>query len=316
MKNAIICLLIILFFTYCSKNGDDLSREEIIGLTTDEINEDSVSYFIQSMQDFGTRYMLASNRKEIAKWISSKFTSFGIEDVRIDSFISHTIIPETRFGFLIDTITWQYNVIATLAGTTDEKIILCAHYDSFTGPSADNKYPVAPGADDDASGTAACLEVARVLSGLKYPLNTTVEICAFAAEELMNFGKGGYDYHSDKAKSEGDNITLVIHNDMIGNNGGAGSISFSNYTGCEEETNLLANMCNKYTSLMYILWPATMGPFADRAFYHNGYKCVYVEETTFSPNYHSATDIIDNIDISFCTEVIRISCAAILTRAL
>ena len=46
---------------------------------------------IQSLQDFGTRFMLAPNRKEVANWIREKYISLGINNTVIDSFQTHSV---------------------------------------------------------------------------------------------------------------------------------------------------------------------------------------------------------------------------------
>jgi len=51
-----------------------------------EINADSVRYYIQSLQDFGTRFLLAATRDSVAEWIKNQFLRMGITDVQIDSF--------------------------------------------------------------------------------------------------------------------------------------------------------------------------------------------------------------------------------------
>lgn len=266
-------------------------------------NKDSVESYIQHLENYGTRFMIAPNRLEIAIWLQNKFKSLGVDSVRIDTFQTHTI----HAGLGIDTTTSQYNVIATIPGSLKKKIIICGHYDSF---AYGDPFSVAPGADDDASGIAGCLESARVFSETNYSPEHTIEIVAFAAEELMNYGLGGYDIHAANAQANNDTIDLVIHNDMIGYNDGFWTIFLSNYPGCESETALLASVCDNYTSLNKQFWPSTLGPFADRAFYNRGYKSVYVEENfDTNPNYHKVTDILNNMDASFCTEATKISIA-------
>lgn len=263
------------------------------------VNQDSIESYIQHLEDYETRFMLAPNRLEIAQWLQAKFKKLGVDSVRIDTFETHTIFHE------IDTITKQYNVVATIPGSLESKTIICAHYDSYC---YGDPFSFAPGADDDASGTAACLESARIFSEFNYTPKYTIEIIAFAAEELMRYGLGGYDIHAANAQANNDTIDLVIHNDMIGYNDGTWTVFLSNYPGCESETAMLASVCDNYTSLNKQFWPSTMGPFADRAFYNRGYKSVYLEENfDLNPNYHQATDLLINMDASYCTEVTKIS---------
>ncbi|MFC2151428.1 M20/M25/M40 family metallo-hydrolase [Bacteroidota bacterium] len=304
MRTALLFILSIVFFNTLNISTLKAQTNQInddISSATSLVNQDSIESYIQHLENYGTRFMIAPNRLEIAKWLQNKFKSFGVDSVRIDTFETHT----TYSGLGLDTTTSQYNVVAIIPGSSGKKIIICAHYDSF---SSGDPFVFAPGADDDASGVAACLESARVFSEIVYTPTHTIEIIAFAAEELMNFGLGGYDIHAANAQANNDTIDLVIHNDMIGFNDGSLSVFFSTYPGCESETAMLAAICDDYTILHKKFWPPNMGPFADRAFYYRGYKCVYIEENfDLNPNYHQPTDLLANMNAFYCSEVIKIS---------
>ncbi|PLX10922.1 MAG: hypothetical protein C0597_15920 [Marinilabiliales bacterium] len=304
MKPFSLCGLFFCVIFYLTIHNNKAAAQNCnINTAVQLVYQDSIESYIQHLEDYETRFMIAPNRLKIALWLGSKFNSLGIDSVRIDTFETHTV--HSNLG--IDTTTKQYNVVATIPGITKRKIIICGHYDSF---AYGDPFSYAPGADDDASGIAACLESARVFSEINLTPKNTVEIIAFAAEELMNYGLGGYDIHAAKAEVNNDTIDLVIHNDMIGFNDGNWTIFFSNYPGCESETNLLAFVCDTYTSLNKQFWPPNMGPFADRAFYSRDYKSVYIEENfDLNPNYHKVTDLLSNMDVSFCAEATKLSVA-------
>ncbi|MCB2196852.1 MAG: M20/M25/M40 family metallo-hydrolase [Bacteroidetes bacterium] len=291
-----LTIIVSLFELQTSKaqNNDILTATQLV-------SSDSIESYIQHLENYGTRYMIAPNRLEIAEWLQNKFKTLGVDSTRIDTFETYTV----KESLGLDTTTVQYNVVATIPGSTNKKIIICGHYDSF---SYGDPYHIAPGADDDASGIAACLESARVLSEINYFSEHTIEIIAFAAEELMNYGLGGYDIHAANAEANNDTIDLVIHNDMIGYNDGNRTLYVSNYPNCGTETMMIASICDTYTNLSRHLWPSNEGPYADRAFYNRGYKCVYLEENfSANPNYHQPTDLLKNIDVDYCAEVTKIS---------
>ena len=102
------------------------------------------------------------------------------------------------------------NVVATKPGTllADEAVIISGHYDSVT---LDDPMTLAPGADDDASGTAAVLEAARVMAGKHY--QRTVRFICFGGEEQGTQGSAVY---AANAANAGDLITGVLDFDMIG----------------------------------------------------------------------------------------------------
>ena len=104
------------------------------------------------------------------------------------------------------------NVVATLKGTSapDRIYIVSGHYDSMCTSPTDGECD-APGANDDASGTAAVVELARVMSKRKF--DATIIFMAVAGEEQ---GLLGAAYFAEQAKQKGMNIEAMITNDIVG----------------------------------------------------------------------------------------------------
>src|SRR5690606_32635139 len=104
------------------------------------------------------------------------------------------------------------NVVATIRGATrpDETVLVGAHYDSRNKQIADFRGP-APGADDNASGTAALLELARSLAADRP--GRSVHLVAFSGEEQGLIGSRAY---ARACGDEGLSITLMVNLDMIG----------------------------------------------------------------------------------------------------
>lgn len=122
-------------------------------------------------------------------------------------------------------ITWNdirgtgKNIIGILSGTDvgGGVIILGAHYDSISY-SFDDSSAFAPGANDDASGMAALLEVARIMS--QRPHRATVIFIAFSAEEIQRAGSKAF--VEDYLRAEGGNfdVTAMLNMDIIGSSTG------------------------------------------------------------------------------------------------
>ncbi|MEW6652669.1 MAG: M28 family metallopeptidase, partial [Bacteroidota bacterium] len=89
----------------------------------------------------------------------------------------------------------------------DQYVIICAHYDNMPSTTVSS---IAPGADDNGSGTAAVLEAARVLS--KYMFDYTI---IYALWDLEEYGLHGSYYYAQEASYRGDKIAAVINLDMI-----------------------------------------------------------------------------------------------------
>src|SRR4029077_10605893 len=128
-------------------------------------------------------------------------------EVKTDSFIEGIAdrIPQP---------TQITNVYAVLKGTDFESakriILVSGHYDLRNSDTFDVKGD-APGANDDASGTAVSLECARVLSKLKFP--ATVIFLTVAGEEQ---GLNGSRHFAKSAKDQGWNVEAVLNNDIVG----------------------------------------------------------------------------------------------------
>jgi hypothetical protein len=107
------------------------------------------------------------------------------------------------------------NVVATLKGSqpeaTDRIYVVSGHYDSMCGSPTDGKCD-APGANDDASGTAAVLEMARVMA--KYEFDATIVFMAVAGEEQ---GLLGSTHFAEEAKKKNWNVDAMFTNDIVGN---------------------------------------------------------------------------------------------------
>ena len=147
------------------------------------------------------------------RYVLSKFNAFATASGgRMIAEIADFITPAD--GRRITADAKIANVIATLKGTdpADDRIfIVSGHLDSRNKDVMDAAGG-APGANDDGSGVAAVIELARVMA--KMELSATVLFVAFTGEEQ---GLKGATYLADKAKAEGWNIVGVLNNDIVGN---------------------------------------------------------------------------------------------------
>lgn len=279
-------------------NYASIDVDTTISNIVSNINADSVAYFIQSLQDFQTRFLFANTRDSVASWIKSQFIRFGFTDVVLDSFQYQG--------------TWQSNVIATLPGVTlpDNYYVFGGHHDSY---SSGNPYTFAPGADDNASGTAAVLEIARVMMQSGYQPRSTIKFVTFAAEE---YGLWGSKHYAQYAFDQGMNVRLMINHDMISHTSrplSASNVDINYYTGSDAWSNLAVEMVNNYSILTPYYGSPNSSGSDSYSFWQRGFKAVYFEERDFSPYYHSPQDIITNYSMPYCAEVIKSSGALLLT---
>lgn len=264
----------------------------------DTVNPDTLAYFIQSLQDFETRYWNAANRDEVADWIKGEFERFGYTDVVLDSFNYNN--------------TWQKNVVATIEGALDPDvvIVLGAHHDSIIFSWFGNPMEVAPGADDNASGVAAVLEIARIFKEHDYQPPVTYRFITFAAEEV---GLHGSHHYAEQALQNEMNILAMINQDMISYTEGTPSnwtMKIHPYTGSETLTQTVEEMTPLYTDLN-ISYGSYNTPGSDSyAFWVRGFQSIFLFEHYFNPYYHSPQDLIIHTTPEYCAEIVKVSLAS------
>lgn len=181
--------------------------------------------------------------------------------------------------------------------------------------------PLAPGVTDDGSGTAAVLELARVLS--QYEFRKSIMFVAFSAEEV---GLEGSRAFAAKAKEHGMNIEAVINNDIIGSDTAGNGETANNILrvfspGPEDSASrALARytkaVAEKYVPSMTVDLIFRQDRFSrggdHTSFTNKGYAAVRL--TTPSENYknqHSTTDTFANTSVPYTTKVVRMNAAVI-----
>jgi len=201
-----------------------LPADPKIAAALKEISPQQIQGTIEKLVSFGTRLTLsAQDPGSIAaghgigaarEWIKSEFERYsrdcgGCLEVRTDTF---TQPPADR----IPKPTEITNVYAVLRGTDPENakrvVLVTGHYDSRNSDTLDVNGD-APGANDDASGTAVSLECARILSKMKFP--ATIIFLTVAGEEQGLNGSHHFAWIADQKRDEWQ-IEAVLNNDIVG----------------------------------------------------------------------------------------------------
>jgi hypothetical protein len=185
-----------------------------------EISAERIQRSIYVLSSFRTRHTLSDPQPSgdgiggAGAWIRAEFQrvsekSGGRLTVDVDTFTQNPVAP--RIPRPVD-IT---NIVATLPGTQpasgDRIYVVSGHYDSRVRNILDADSP-APGADDDASGVAAVLEMARVMAGHEF--GATIVFMAVSGEEQ---GLEGSAHWAAMARAKGLDIPAMLDNDIIGN---------------------------------------------------------------------------------------------------
>lgn len=193
-----------------------------------EVSSDSLENYVRTLASFTSRHTLNTDAKNgmpaAQNYVLKKFNEFAKQSGgRMTAEIESFTIPGDNRRVLKDSPA--ANVIATLKGTNpdDNRIfIISGHMDSRNKNVMDAE-GIAPGANDDGSGTAAVIEVARILA--KKQFSATLLFVAFTGEEL---GLKGATYLANKAKEMGWNIAGVLNNDIIGNSNSSETLISNN----------------------------------------------------------------------------------------
>jgi Peptidase family M28 len=216
-------ILFVCFILVCSKSivaQTTIVRDAAIEQMVKEISTDSLRSYIQTMVNFGTRNTLSTQtdtKRGIGAariYVLNKMNEFAAQsNGRLSAIIDTTTLqPDKR---RVDTTLLLGNVVATLKGTnpTDNRIfIISGHLDAMRTNVMD-RVGDAPGANDDASGVAAVMECARIMS--KRNFGATIIFMAVSGEEQ---GLLGSSFMATKARKENLNIEAVLNNDIMGSN--------------------------------------------------------------------------------------------------
>ncbi len=252
------------------------------------ISQDSLYVWDLRLQNFKTRYAYSDSLIKARDWLYNKFVSFGIDSVWLQY-------------YKVDTAAW--NVVATVPGTVqpDRVIVVGGHYDSIVYGGGTNPKTWAPGADDDGSGTAATLEMARIIA--QHPLPVTVMFVPFDQEEE---GLWGSNYCAMYLHNLGIDVELMINSDMIGHSVDADpDVMVYADASAMDFVNVMSSTANTYTSLRPV-YGGQESSSDNYPFYQWGYNAVCALEGDFNTSgWHTNYDIVDSLNFPYMKDVVK-----------
>lgn len=220
IRHLIFCFAVTNFLSLpISSQPAQAPRAELNGEIQKMIKEVSAKRIeadIRKLVSFGTRNTLSDQNDPNRGIGAARDWIFG-EFQRISADCGNCLAVEKQ-SFLqakanrIPEPTTLTNVLAVLKGTSDPDrlYVVSGHYDSMCSSPTDAKCD-APGANDDASGTAAVLELARVMSKRRF--DATIVFMTVPGEEQ---GLLGATYYAEQAKAKSLNIEGMFTNDIVG----------------------------------------------------------------------------------------------------
>ena len=213
MRNSIILLVFLSFGLIQAQEKYDLYN------VIDSVSSERIENDVKTLVNFGTRHTLSDTLSKsrgigaARRWIKSEFDNISKDcNGCLDVFYQKNYF-EPKDGERIVKPVWINNVVAIQRGTSHPNrfIIMSGDIDSRVS-NPNNFIDDSPGANDNATGMAGTIEVARVLS--KYAFKNSIIYLGLSGEEQGLFGGKGLAAH---AKKEGWEIIGILNNDMIGN---------------------------------------------------------------------------------------------------
>jgi hypothetical protein len=203
------------------------------------------------------------------------------------------------------------NVVGVLTGTVrpTEIVLLVAHIDDMPGGTT------APGADDNASGAAALMMAAKLLS--PYTFERTIRFVVVTGEEQNLYGSADY---ANAAYAAGENIVAVVNMDMLGwESDGSPTMRVHTRppsTGAKdlEIANLFVSVVNTYSiGLTPIVTSYGMDESDHYSFWAKGYPAICVieddgdlqSEGDFNPYYHTTSDTLSRLKMPYFTDIVE-----------
>ena len=237
-----------------------------------QINADSLLRTVTDLQNFGSRYALRDGgNQQVSEYLVRRLQNYGI--------------------------------------TTEVDIFHKSGDFWLTGAYDQPFYNV--GADDNASGVAVMIEIARICHENGLCFHRDVHFMAFDGEELGLFGSC---YDAQKRYDEGDKIALMLNNDMVSYQPDDNwRMMLHWYPNAQDIASHAADICTQYTNITPVVPSVSENINAQNsdsyAYYHSGFKAVFAMEYTISLSYHKDYDVADSNNYAYLADVARYNLA-------
>jgi leucyl aminopeptidase len=275
------------------------------------VNADSMMSTIDRLVAFDNRFMGSDSNWAAVAWLGERFSEMGYT-VTLDSFQVNVNRLVLGHRYILTDLT-QVNVVARREGllSPEKKIVLGAHYDSISLDRDQDDQGFAPGADDNATGVAAVLEIARLLKDVQ--TGSTVEFVLFGAEEL---GLVGSDARAARALEESEDIILMMGLDVLGTRSEVFPDAFTLDTTSRGSSlaEQIADAAETFTDVFArdgssnsrIMVTGTGCRCSDHQSYlDHGFPAIGVFQffTNPAPHINTTTDTIENVDIGYAAAI-------------
>lgn len=262
-----------------------ITEDILVNECLDLVNGQNIEDNILELQGYGTRYHTKSQAVQAVMDQQAKWDDMILASGRTD--------VHTRIYNHVNTP--MPSVILTIDGadTPDEFVIIGGHIDSTTFGNKDN----APGADDNASGISSLNEMVRVLLVKNFVPNRSIEVMAFAAEEIGLVGSAEI---AEEYANNGVEVAAYVQFDMTGYKGSNSDIYITTDSYNSSQLNdYLTDLMDHYNdsgahSFTYSFTQCGYGCSDHASWADNGYAAAFPFEAAMgqdNPNIHSSGDV-------------------------
>lgn len=288
---------------------------ESLTILLNEINADSLHQTVVDLQNFGSRYALREGgNKQVAEYIKQRLENYGVT-AEIDSF--HL---EGQNWLVGNYSAWFYNVKGVLTSQNpvdDSLVIIGAHLDAISLNQYYQLQNLAPGADDNASGVAVMVEIARVLHKHPAAFRRTINFMGFDGEELGLFG-GHHD--AEQRLQNQDKIAVMLNNDMVSfQPDGDWRVTLHWYENALDILEKAAATCREYTNIEPFIPTENQNQNSaasdSYAYATRNFKSVFAIEYTFSTSYHTEHDVADSNNYAYHADITKYNLAMLADYA-
>lgn len=290
---------------------EELIDEKFIYSILNQVNSTKLENWIDDLSSFHTRHTKSDYIESVAYWLKNEFQSICNGETYFHNFTK--IDQGVRYN-LKNVICDQYHGLTGFGN--DHYILISAHYDSRM-EDINQKNARAPGADDNGSGVATVLELARILS--KLGLKSNIQYVLFSGEEQGQWGSMSYAKYLEFNNTK---LDLVINLDMIGYPAlGQDNVSIEYDLGNKFATNdfyskkvgqFITQTSLEYANLNAIMDPLGMTDLIPFEAINKTVIGIHDGGSKLNPNYHKTSDTPDTLDIEYLTSVTKLVLAAIL----
>jgi Zn-dependent M28 family amino/carboxypeptidase len=262
MKKIFVIIFIIISFSV------------VIHAENNEISKENIIYHVKSLESFQSRTIMHENNEKAGEYIYQELLKYGY-------------FPKKDYFELKGRK--YFNIVSDSSDKSKPIILLSAHFDSIAYEN--NKISsMAPGADDNAAGVAALMEIARILK--KNDNSKNIEIVFFNAEEWEAMGSKSL---AKQYKDNKYNIKYMVNIDTIGTwNGPLSETNPVNYVTDRNSETIINDLKKIFPYPLRKakeLWRDDHGNFWDK-----GYKAIEITEDGCTAHMHKTTDTAEKLN--------------------